>query len=560
MMRKRILIIALVIILLLGGGFAIRMLTVRQLDTMVDGLQTTTVERSRLISTIKADGKVRSQQDVVLTWEISGEIDQVNVEVGDQISRGDLLAKLDQKSLPSYVILAQVDLIEAQQALDDLLNSQTQNAQAKKSVEEAEQSLEDNLTSTMTQAQALVAVAEAEQTLESAERRLGILITPPNNLSVEQVKSNILLTEQSIADLEEDIAELELRLERGDFHPFENASFYKTLYANMKTQLAQLQDRILERQERYDELLAPPDALDVAIAEAEVAAAQANLDEAQREWERVKDGLPASDVAVLEATLSDAQREWERVKDGPTADDIAAAEARVTAADAILNSTSMTAPLDGVVTQVDSKPGDQVSPGSFAFRIDDFSHLYVDLQVSEIEINKVEVGQKVIVTFDAVLAKEYPGEVVDVSPVGEVVDGVVTFEVTVKLSDLDAAIRPGMTSSVEIEVGRLENVLLVPNKALRSLEGQRVVFAFGKSANTTQQNPAGGGRNLPLAGIMQTIFGASPLGEISPIPITIGINSETYSEVIGGSLQAGDVIVIDPPTELLQTFLGAESP
>ncbi len=550
--RRRLIVGIVIIILMVGGVVGARILSVRQMNSLVEGLETREIKRGTLQSLIEADGQVHSEQDAILTWETSGEVLEVAVEVGDTVSKGDVLASLDQATLSAQVILAQADLVSAQKALDDLLNSQTQSAQAKKAVEEAEQVLEDAFESGLAPAQALVAIAEAERLLESAERRLSILITPPPEMSIQQVNSNILLTKEVIKDLEEQVTDLEKTLGRSDFHPFESYSLYKTLYRNSLMELARQQERLAEREERIADLLSPPDPMDVMIAEAEVAAGKANLADAQRQWERIKDGPTAADLAVLEANLADAQREWERVKDGPTPEDIAAAEAQVAAAQAILNTVQITAPFDGVITQVEIQTGDQVNPGAIAFRLDDLSRFLIDLKVSEIDINKIVLGQDVLMIFDAVLAKDYTGTVVEISPVGDVDTGVVTFEVIVELIDVDASIRPGMTSSVNVEIGRVEQALLVPSQAIRSLEGQRVVYVLGSGITFRQtgNNPQGGPSEGP-GGLPGLMGGESPLMAIYPVPITIGISSADYSEILGGELNEGDVIVLDPPIELL---------
>lgn len=553
-MKKRRRLIAGIIIfaLVVGGIVGARFLSVRQLNSLVEGLDTRKVERGTLLSLIEADGQVHSEQDAILLWDTSGEVLEVTVEVGEAVSRGDILARLDQSTLSAQVILAQADLVAAQKALDDLLHSQTQFALAKKAVEDAERALEDALESGLAPAQALAAIADAERLLESAERRLRILITPPSEMSIQQVYANILLTREVIKDLEDQVADLEKTLSRAEFHPFESYSLYKTLYRNAQMELARQQDRLAEREARYAELLAPPDPLDVMIAEAEVAAAKANLADAQRQWERIKDGPTDADLAVLEANLADARREWERVKDGPTTDDIAAVEAQVAAAEAVLNTVSIRAPFDGVITQVEIQPGDQVTPGTVAFRLDDLSRLLVDLKISEIDINRIDLGQDVLMTFDSVLAREYRGKVVEISPVGELEAGVVTFAVSVELLDADESIRSGMTSSVRVEVGRVDDALLVPSQAIRSLEGQRVVYVLGSRINLGKpgSNPEGNLSELQDE-VAELLGGNSPIMAIYPVPITVGISSAEYSEIIGGELKEGDVVVLAPPIELL---------
>ncbi|MCK4899538.1 MAG: efflux RND transporter periplasmic adaptor subunit, partial [Anaerolineales bacterium] len=213
-----------------------------------------------------------------------------------------------------------------------------------------------------------------------------------------------------------------------------------------------------------------------------------------------------------------AQREWERLQDGPDPDDIAAAEARVAAARATLDQVRITAPFDGTITEVVSQSGDQVNPGTLALRIDDLSQLYVDLEVSEVDINQVEIGQQVILTFDAILANEYHGEVIEVALAGTQQQGVVSFNVTVELTDPDADVKPGMTSAVSIITTQLEEALLVPNRAVRVVDGKRVVYVLSED------------------------------GELQPIPITLGASSDTHSQVIDGNLRPGDLIVLNPPS------------
>ena len=538
--RKRLIIILVVVVLLVAGIVGMRALGLRQLNSLVAGLETQTVERGALLSLIEADGGVRSEQHAVLLWETTGKVLDVDVAVGDAVFSGATLATLDQHSLPRQIILAQADLVEAQKALDDLLISKLQGAQAHKAVENAERALDDASNSGLGQAQALAAIAVAERLLENAERKLSILITPPSEMSVQQVYANILLTEEYIIDLEEQIVDLEKALKRAKNNPYESYSLYKTLLRNTEMELARQQERLLERQERYAELLAPPDSMDLMIAEAEVMAA-----DARKQWERIKDGPTQADIAVLEAQLADAQREWARVKDGPTQDDIVVAEARIAAIQAILDSVQLTAPFDGVITQVDIQTGDLVEFGSPAFRLDDFARLLIDLQVSEIDINKIVIDQNVVLTFDSVLAKEYQGRVVDIAPVGDVAAGVVTFSVCVELVDAGTEIRPGMTSAVQIEIGRVEDVLLIPSQAIRSLEGERVVYLLGDG-----QSPGEAATNSE---------GRQPV-PIYPVPITLGVSSPEFSEIISGDLQAGDVIVLDPPIELINLQTGPSSP
>ncbi len=223
------------------------------------------------------------------------------------------------------------------------------------------------------------------------------------------------------------------------------------------------------------------------------------------------------DLALAKAKLDDAQREYDRLTAGSTAE-IAAAQARLDAAQATLNLARIIAPFAGTVTEAYPLSGDQVSAGATAFRLDDLSSLLVDVEVSEVDINSISVGQPATLTFDAILGKEYHGEVVEVAQAGTAVEGVVNFTVTVELTDADTAVKPGMTAAVNIVVEEMQDVLLVPNRAVRLSDGQRVVYVLKN-------------------------------GQPAKREIRLGSSSDTMSVVTSGDLNAGDQIILNPPVE-----------
>lgn len=414
---------------------------------------------------VGATGTVTSNQSAILKWKTSGLVGETYVQVGDLAQAGDVLAVLDPASLPPVDILAQADLVVAQRALDDLLESEVQAAKASQAVEAAQQALEDARNPDVDQSAAQQAIAEAKKVVEEAERKLKILTNPVSSSALDQAQANLVLAEKKLNDNQQTIDRIKKRLAKRDdqYRFFESRKLYKKILESLELQRIQLQKSFENSRQRYINLQSPPNPNDVAVARANLLEAQAQLSAAQREWERIQNGANPADIALLEAKLADAQREWERVKDGPTPEDIAAAQARVTAAQATLSNTRIEAPFSGVITEAFSKLNDQVSPGTPAFRLDDLSHLWVDVGISEIDVNLVKPGQPVSLTFDAILTKKYQGQVVEVSPVGTTNLGIVDFKVRVELIDPDQDVRPGMTAAVEISVNQAEEALSVPN-------------------------------------------------------------------------------------------------
>ncbi|MBI5963099.1 MAG: efflux RND transporter periplasmic adaptor subunit [Chloroflexi bacterium] len=230
-------------------------------------------------------------------------------------------------------------------------------------------------------------------------------------------------------------------------------------------------------------------------------------------------------LALTEAQLNDARRAYERLKDGADSADIAAAEARVAAAQSTLNLAFISAPFEGTVTQSIPSIGDQVSAGTTAFRLDDLSHLLVDLQVSEVDINSVFVDQSAVLTFDAILGKQYNGRVVEVGQSGDTVQGVVSFTVTVELTDADELVKPGMTAAVTVVVEEVKDVVLIPNRAVRLVDGDRVVYKLVD-------------------------------GQPVQVKVQLGSSSDTESVLVSGDLKEGDLIILNPPSQFGGPFGG----
>jgi HlyD family secretion protein len=505
---KRALWIIGIIAILVGAFFAYRAYSnARSAQAAQENLQTVALEEGTLAATIGATGTVRANQSANLSWQTSGTVDQVNVRTADEVTKDQELADLAQTSLAQNVILAQADLVNAQKALDDLLNSQVQQAQALQAVEMAQQALEDANNPELAQAKAIKAIADAQKLVETAERNLRGAQSTASQSSIDEAQANVTLIKDR------------LDRARDKYEPYANRPESNVTRASLLSVLAAVQQEYDAAVRQLNNLQGTAADIDLAVRQAELDTALAQLVEAKREWERIKDGTSPADISLLEAQLVDAQREWERLKDGPDPEDLAAAQARVAAAQATLDQAHIVAPFAGLITDVNSKPGDQVNPGTPAFRLDDLSHLWVDVEVSEVDINQVQEGQPAILTFDAILAKEYSGEVVEVSPVGTDQQGVVNFKVTVELIDADADVRPGMTSAVEIVVSQLDNALLVPNQAVRAEEGKRMVYILGEN------------------------------GQLTSIEVTLGASSDKHSQLLEGNLQPGDLIVLNPPMD-----------
>ena len=525
MTKKAIIILALIVViaLLVVGWFGLRLFQRSRLDSALVGLQSETVQRESLQLTVSADGVVRSEQTALLVWKTRGAVEQVSAALGDRVVAGQELASLEAASLSQPVILAQAELVGARRALEQLRLSRTQGAQAQRRVEQAQRDLEEGTSAGLDQAEALQAIAQAQKAVEEAERALYILTQPVSQLALEQAYASRLQAQKVLERTLDDIAHFEMKARKSpsNYEFWESRDLYKMILESLEFKRLRDQKGFDRADKKYKDLREPPDPDEVTLAEANLALAKSRLVQAQRDWERVAAGASPGELAILQARLDDAQREAARWADGPAVEEIRSAEARVAAAEAALLLDHITAPFAGTVTQVAVQPGDLVSPGSLAFRLDDDSRLVAEVLVSEVDINRLQAGQPARLAFDAVPGKEYHGVVIDVPEVGEDQGGVVGFRVEIEISDADRLVKPGMTTTATIVVAELPETLLVPNRALRMSEGQRVVYVLRD-------------------------------GGITPVEITLGAASDEYSQVLAGDLQAGDQVLLELPDQLLR--------
>jgi HlyD family secretion protein len=145
--------------------------------------------------------------------------------------------------------------------------------------------------------------------------------------------------------------------------------------------------------------------------------------------------------------------------------------------------------------------------------------LNLDVQISEIDIPFVSVGQPVELVFDAYFESTFNGEVTEIAPVGKNVQGVVEYTVRIRMLDADERIKPGMTAAVNIIISELTDVLVVPNDAIISIDGQDHVYI-----------KRGGGYEA--------------------VSVVLGNYSDYYSEVLEADIDEGELIVLNPPAEI----------
>ena len=159
-----------------------------------------------------------------------------------------------------------------------------------------------------------------------------------------------------------------------------------------------------------------------------------------------------NDMNLKKAELDAAQRAYDRLKGGVDADQLAVLEARLEAAEAGVAAFSVIAPFEGVVADLNAKLGGSINAGEPAVTVADFSQWLVQTtDLTEIDVVNLAAGQPVTITLDAIPEAELTGEILSIGQTFAENQGDIVYEVTILLTDTHPAMRWGMTAAVTFE-------------------------------------------------------------------------------------------------------------
>ena len=189
-----------------------------------------------------------------------------------------------------------------------------------------------------------------------------------------------------------------------------------------------------------------------------------------------------------------------------------------------MNNYTVTSPISGTIIEKNAKAGDALTTGSDLCTIYDLSYLEMTLNVDELQVSNVSVGQSVQVTADAVPDKTYTGTVTRVSMKGSSNGGTTTYPVTVRINETEG-LRPGMNANAEIVVAEAKNTLAVPNAAI--VRGGYVLV--------TKDSPSAANADPDMA---------APDGYVY-VAVKTGVSDDDYTQIVSG-ITGNDTVAYDP--------------
>ncbi len=413
-MSKRIVYIALGLMVLLGvGGFVYWNQVSTAKAAAAVTVQTATVTRGTLVASVSGAGNIYAPQQTNLNFQLSGvPITKINVQVGDKVKSGDVLAQADDSDLQFAVRSAQAQLESAQASLAKLqqppLQADVTAAQSTLASAQSAYSVavtkNAHVSDTIASAKAaLDNAAAAVQQAQTAYDRIGGASNPRIGMT-----SQALTLQQDTNNYQSALAAYNLALTD----------------VNDSTVLAAAQ-QVASAQDALVKLTQPATPQDLAIAQASVDSAQVNVDQATSKLDQAKI------IAPFDGTIA--------------------------AVNYVIGQLSPSASTTPIVSLVN------------------LDNLQIQVSLSEVDIAKVKPNDQVSLTFDALSGQRFQGKIVSVSPVGTVTQGVVNYTVTVAVNKSNASVMPGMTAEASVTVDQRANALMVPNRAVKTQGNQHLI-------------------------------------------------------------------------------------
>lgn len=348
---------------------------------------------------IVASGVVVPAQQAQMVFSLSERVKAVSAAAGDKITAGQVLVTLEGSEKYTAAITAvNLELLAAQQALSSLNENAGQaRAQAQQNLANAAKALKD---------------AQDERYRKNLAR--------VSQATLDQVQADLIIAKDVLKKAQE------------NYDDFVNRPANDVMRAQAFSRLATAQQKVDQIQWNLDWLLSRPNTLEVDQADAAIALAQANLAEAQRQYDRLQNGPDPDALALAQARMANAQ-------------------AQLASNQSALANLELKAPFAGTVIKVITHSGEWIIPGQPILVLADLDHLRIETtDLSERDIPQIKEGQPASVLIKA-LNQNVKGHVSYISPLADTLGGDVVYKTTIDLDAPPAGLRAGM--SVEVEFG-----------------------------------------------------------------------------------------------------------
>jgi HlyD family secretion protein len=494
------------LLIIIGGYFGYQKLAKNK---NVVQYATAAVEKGTLIVSVSGSGQVIVLDQVDIKPKVSADVAWIGIKTGQEAAQGQAILSLDDADIQKEIANAEWDFNQEKKNYDEItINAERSLATAYEDGYSNVSTIFFKLSDYMKDLKDVLGTEQSAEEYISAYK----LILGSDSIFIQK-----LLDDYDLA----------LNLFNKNF------AFFREVYKkSSRDTIYQLIDNTLETTKSISQALESArhiyDAITVASYQHFSIASQ--VDKMQPKIE--------SDVSSVYSNISSLQKIKDTIDDTnkSTPEDIAVAQKNLLEKEDTLKELKknlsnyiVRTPFAGIIAKVNVEKGDSVSAGTTLATLITKQRI-AEISLNEVDVAKVKVGQKVTLTFDALPEVSISGQVSEVDAVGTVSQGVVSYGVKIAFDTQDERIKPGMSVTADIITDAKQDVLVLPNSAIKSQGNSYYVELVEVDNNEFRQQL--------LANVSGTILPKPPQIQA----VEIGLSNDLSTEIISG-LKEGDIVV-----------------
>jgi HlyD family secretion protein len=487
--KKKWIIIGIIIFIIIGY-FIVANFLKKPLDNFI----TEKAIRGQVLQEISETGSIKATESVSMGFKTMGKIAKINVTVGDNVKKGNILAELDLNQSSAQLQSAEATLRASQQQYEKLLNGLTEGDI---------KVYQDDVVASKYDLQA--AYDSSLNTLNDAYTKIYNAYTAAvsvRNSSFSAIDQNSTRVSDSVNSINSNMQDIKTYLV-GDI---DNAITHMIIVlGNISNDLKIIRDQCDEG--IYYSKVSSTDKTTLDAQKGYINTASASVTSSQKSINLYKIALRESqDILILKTTK-------------PRAEDINISQSQIDQAKANIylyqsqiSDAYLRSPINGKITNVNAKRGEVASPSEPIINLLSSDPFQIRANIYEQDIVNVKLGDLVLINLVAFPKQTFEGKIIAIEPAEKIIDNVVYYEVAIDFLNQPNAIKSGMTADIVIITNDKNNVLRVSKNAVENINGKDMLQVITK-------------------------------GKVESRQVTIGLEGNNYVEVLAGLNEGEDVVI-----------------
>lgn len=454
-------------------------------ESKVTPVQVATAMRADLQETLEITGTAEAEGEVDVVAEVAGKVARVYADVGDYVSAGQTIVRVDSKIAAAQRDQASAGVQSAEAALRQARSSlELTEETTASSVRQAEVNLsaakerlkQAEASARLTQSRVESQIEQARTALRSAQTQLAEVRAGARQQQRRQAEQQVRQAKASL-----DLAEQTYRRHKGlleggvisqqQFDQVETQyELAQASYKQAQENLSLVEEGARTEQVRLAELAVEQAEEGLRLAEA----GRTQIEIAQQDVEAAREGVRAAEEQLRAAISGRKQVDVSRRSVAAAEAGVAQAQASARAAGVQLQKHAIPSPLSGLVARRYVDPGEGAAPGSPLLRIVDIDPIRIEAVVNQLDIDRVSKGDRGMVTFDGLEDREFVGTVTDISP--QAVKSSRNYIARIEVDNPGGVVKPGMFARVKLVLGSVQGAVVVARDALVERDHTGLVY------------------------------------------------------------------------------------